>query len=229
LDIAAYLKKTPLFSRLDARVLQQLAAMAVDRIYSPGSQIFSEGEAVAGFFIIVSGRVKVYKLSPQGKEQTLHIFGPGQPIAEAAVFAGDTFPAHAESMEETRLIFLPWEPFHALIRINPEIALAMLAAISKRLTMFTALVEDLALKEVPHRLAAYLLNLAGNNPAGKPMPLDITKKQLSAVLGSTPETVSRVLARFAREGLIELPDPQHVLLLNRPALERIMAGEDNGI
>jgi CRP/FNR family transcriptional regulator, dissimilatory nitrate respiration regulator len=229
LDIAAYLKKTPLFSRLEVGVLQQLAAMAVNHTYPAGAQIFMEGDIATGFFIIVSGRVKIYKLSAQGKEQTLHIFGPGQPVGEAAVFAEENFPAHAESMDETRLIFLPWLPFHALIRTNPDIALAMLAAISKRLTMFTALVEDLALKEVPQRLAAYLLNLAGALSTQHPIPLDITKKQLAAVLGSTPETVSRVLARFAREGLIELPDPQHVILLDRPALERIMAGEDNGI
>lgn len=227
--MTAYLAQTPLFSKLGPDVVQDLADMASWRTCPAGAQIFMEGDIATGFFIIVSGRVKIYKLSAQGKEQTLHIFGPGQPVGEAAVFAGDTFPAHAECIDETRLIFLPGEPFLDLIRTNPEIGLAMLAAISKRLTMFTALIEDLALKEVPHRLAAYLLNLAGDLAKPRPIPLDITKKQLAAVLGSTPETVSRILARFAREGLIELPDPQHVILLDRPALERIMAGEDNGI
>ncbi len=97
----------PLFSGLAEAQLQELAMIVIDQVFRRGQTIFLEGEEGNGFYVVNTGKVKIFKLSPDGKEQILHIFGPGEPFAEVPVFAGQRFPANAEALEESRLFFFP--------------------------------------------------------------------------------------------------------------------------
>ena len=217
----------PLFQGLPQEHREDLAMILVDQTLRKAQPVFSEGDEGNGFYVIISGRVKIFKLSPDGKEQILHILGAGEPFGEAAVFAGDRFPAHSETLEETRIFFFPRSAFIDLIKKNPNLALNMLAVLSRRLRKFTALVEDLSLKEVPGRLAAYFLYLGEPKKGAKglqELKLDISKNQLASLLGTIPETLSRILAKMTREGLIKARGSRGIQILDRAGLEELAEG-----
>ncbi|NTV32610.1 MAG: cyclic nucleotide-binding domain-containing protein, partial [Deltaproteobacteria bacterium] len=81
--------------------------IVTDQVFRKGESIFSEGEEGNGFYVVITGRVKIFKLSSEGKEQILHFFGPGEPFGEVPVFAGQQFPANAEALEQSRVFFFP--------------------------------------------------------------------------------------------------------------------------
>lgn len=207
-QIVSHIGSIPLFEGLPRRHLEDLAMILVDQLFRKGQTIFSEGDEGNGFYVVISGRVKVYKVSAEGKEQILHILGTGEPFGEAPVFAGQHFPAHAMALEQSRIFYFPREGFIELIRKTPDLALNMLAVLSRRLRKFAGLIEDLSLKEVPGRLAAYLLYLREMRQGVDNVDLDISKGQLASLLGTIPETLSRILGRMSSRGLIEVDGPR---------------------
>lgn len=225
MDIVKQITAIPLFQGLAADHCQQLASIVVNKPFRRGQTIFSEGDDGDGFYVVASGRVKVFKLSHEGKEQILHILGAGEPFGEVPVFSGEHFPAHAEAMEETRVFFFPRAAFVELIKKNPSLALNMLAMLSRRLRRFTVLIEDLSLKEVPGRLSAYLLYLSEAKNKSDNLTLDISKTQLASLLGTIPETLSRILARMSAEELIQSDGQRSITILDREGLEELASGE----
>lgn len=217
MNIAKRIATIPLFEGLPAEQVEDIAAIVEEPVFRKGQSIFSEGDEGIGFYVVASGRVKVFKLSPEGKEQILHILGPGEPFGEVPVFAGQHFPASAEALEESRLFFFPRASFVRLIRKNPGLALNMLAVLSRRLRVFASLIEDLSLKEVPGRLAAYLLYLSNKDRGATDLELTITKGQLASLLGTIPETLSRILGKMSAQGLIET-DGRKITLLDPEGL-----------
>jgi len=225
MPIPATLQAVPLFAKLPEKQRQQIAGIAVSRAYAKGDIIFAENDFASGFYAVVSGRIKIYKLSPEGKEQILHVFGPGDVFGEVVVFAGKKFPAYAEPLEPATVLFFPRDGFVNLIRTDPDLALGMLAELSIKLRQFTALIENLSLKEVPARLAAHLLYLSKRQEDTDALVLELPKTQLASLLGTIPETLSRILARMAKEGLIDMPDSRQIRILDRAALIEISQGE----
>jgi CRP/FNR family transcriptional regulator len=146
-----------LFNGLQDDQLESLSMITKEKIYKKGEDIFTEKEQATGFYAVTSGRVKIYKLSADGREQILHIFGPGEVFGEVPVFAGKRFPASAAAMDESRVLFFRRENLISLIQKNPMIAMNMLAVLSMRLRRFASLIDDLSLTEVPGRLAKHLL------------------------------------------------------------------------
>ena len=213
----------PLFEGLPPDNHKDLALIAIEKRYVRGESIFSEGQAGSGFYVIIGGRVKIFKLSSEGKEQILHIFGPGEPFGEVPVFEGRRFPAHAVALEDSRFLFFPRSSFVELIKKNPSLSLNMLAVLSRRLRRFTALVDDLSLKEVPGRLAAHVLYLSDKKDGANEFPLDLPKGQLAGLLGTIPETLSRILTKMVKQGLIESEGPR-IRILDRKGLEDLVEG-----
>jgi CRP-like cAMP-binding protein len=212
-----HIARVPLFEGLPPGQIEDLAMIVTDQVFKKGETIFSEGEDGTGFYVVITGRVKIFKLSTEGKEQILHFFGPGEPFGEVPVFAGQQFPANAEAMEESRVFFFPRNSFVDLVRRNPSLALNMLAVLSKRLRRFAALIDDLSLKEVPGRLAAYLLYLSDQKKGSKDLELAITKAQLASLLGTIPETLSRILGKLGSQGFIET-DGRRIRILDEEGL-----------
>jgi CRP-like cAMP-binding protein len=210
----------PLFQGLPKEQIDDLAMIVTDQVFQKGEIIFSEGDEGTGFYVVITGRVKIFKLSFEGKEQILHIFGPGEPFGETPVFAGEHFPAHAEAMEETRVFFFSRQSLIALITKTPSFALNMLAILSRRLRRFAALIDDLSLKEVPGRLAAYLLYLSEQHEGSTELRLTITKGQLASLLGTIPETLSRILGKMTAQGLI-LSEGAHIRILDIEGLQAL--------
>lgn len=224
MKITDHLAKIGLFEGLPDRQISEVAAIATDQKFEKGETLFSEGGRATGFYVIISGKIKIYKLSIEGKEQILHIFGQGEFFGEVPVFAGGNYPAHAEALEGSRVLFFPRNGFIGLISREPSLALNMLALLCQRLRRFTHLIEDLSLKEVPGRLAAYLLYLSDRNRGILALELDITKGQLASLLGTIPETLSRILNKMSQQEFIWV-EGRKIKLLNREALESLAAGE----
>ncbi len=218
------IKDVPLFHGLPEKQLGELARIIIDRKYEQGEVIFTEGAEASGFFVLLSGRLKIFKLSPDGKEQILHFIDPREPFAEVAMFAGSRYPAHAEAIKESHAVYFPRIAFEKLIKKDPELAMNMLAILSQRLKYFSRLVEDLSLKEVPQRLAAYLLYLDITQNTSSPVDLNISKGQLASLLGTIPETLSRILNKMASQGLIEVKG-RRMRLLKRDELKSLASGE----
>jgi len=203
-SLVEWLGETSLFDGMAELHLRALSGIAMVVSYKKRAAIFSEGDQGNGFYLVKEGKVKIYMISPDGKEQILHIFGPGEPFGEVPVFAGKSFPAHAMALENSRLVFLPRDDFIALVAANPALALNLLAALSMRLRQFTKMIDALSLKEVPGRLAAHLLFLSEKQSDGDHLKLELSKTQLASLLGTIPETLSRMLSKLQREGFITI-------------------------
>ena len=154
--------------------------------------------------MVEKGKIKVFKLSFEGKEQILHIYGPGHLFGEVPAFSGKNFPASAMALEKTRIIFLPRDKFVHLITDTPGLSMNLLADLSMRLREFTVQIENLSLKEVPARLAAYIITLSKEQKNSDRVVLPISKAQLSNLIGTTPETVSRIFKKMMAAALIDV-------------------------
>ncbi|MFC1829558.1 Crp/Fnr family transcriptional regulator [Thermodesulfobacteriota bacterium] len=207
------ISRVPLFSGLSEDQLKKIRQIAVDKFYDKGRTVFLEGDDCNGFYIVADGKVKIYKVSLEGKEHILHIYGSGNPFGEVPVFSGQRFPASAQTLLKSHLLYLPKAAFVDLISDNPSLSLNMLAVLSMRLRQFTVQIENLSLKEVPGRLASYLIYLAEEQQAGDLVSLTVSKGQLASLLGTIPETLSRILARMAEKGLITV-DGRDIRLIN---------------
>ena len=217
------LNRIPLFEGLSDDQLRDLSSIAITKTYKRGTTIFSENDPGSGFYVVADGKIKIFKISGDGKEQILHIFGPGEPFGEAPVFEGKRFPAHAMALEDSQALYFPRVAFVDLVKRNPSLALSMLAVLSRRLRRFAALVEDLSLKEVPTRLAAHLVYLSENSQGEGELSLDISKNQLAGLLGTIPETLSRILTKMAKKGLIQIHGPK-IKIMDKAGLDELAQG-----
>lgn len=204
MDIKEIIGSSVLFSGLSGEELDKVAAITVVKTFDRGESIFFEGDRGEGFYMVADGKVKIFKMSPDGKEHILHIFGQGEPFGEVPVFHGQPFPANAMALVRSDLIFFPRTGFINLVTANPALSLNMLAMLSLRLRRFAAQIENLSLREVPGRLASYLIYLSEEQDTPGRVLLDIPKGQLASLLGTIPETLSRIFAKMSEEGLIRV-------------------------
>jgi CRP/FNR family transcriptional regulator len=198
----AIIASAPMFGGLTDEQLSKISNIAQNQSFQRGQAIFWEKDRAVGFHVVADGKVKIYKTSPEGKEQILHIYGPGQPFGEVPVFSGGRYPANAMSIEKSRTLFFQRQDFINLISEHPSLALNMIAVLSVRLRQFTVQVENLSLKEVPARLASYLLYLAEEQKKSDIVTLPISKGQLASLLGTIPETLSRIFNKMSQHRLI---------------------------
>jgi CRP/FNR family transcriptional regulator len=215
----ARLREVPLFAALDDDALDALVRRCHTIELEAGRQIVSAGQAATAFFVVLAGRVKVYKLSARGDEQILHHYGPGQTFGEAAVLSKTPFPAFAETLEHARLLEVTRAALTETIAAEPELALAMLGGLSAKLREFARLIEQLSLKEVPARLADVLLELS-ERAGSETFVLAQSKRQLAAQIGTVAETMSRALKKLRAERLIEV-DGATITILDAERLREL--------
>ncbi|MBA3036667.1 MAG: cyclic nucleotide-binding domain-containing protein, partial [Desulfobacterium sp.] len=135
--ILEIISAVPLFNGLSDDQLNEIKNIAVSKHFNKGETVFLEGDPGNGFYVVAEGLVKIYKVSAEGKEQILHILGPGEPFAEVPVFTGQSFPANAQAIAKSHFLFFPRKDFVGLITKNPSLSLSMLAVLSMRLRQFT--------------------------------------------------------------------------------------------
>jgi CRP/FNR family transcriptional regulator len=214
------IQRSILFNGLQDSMLERIVALAQEKVFNKGDSIFFEGDDATGFYMVAEGSVKIFKMSPDGREQILHIFGPGEPFGEVPVFHGQPFPANAVAMVRADLFFFPRKDFVDLVTGTPALALSMLAMLSFRLRRFASQIESLSLKEVPGRLAAHLVYLTEEQGRTDQVKLDIPKGQLASLLGTSPETLSRIFSKMSDEGLIRVESKTIFLLDYDELLDR---------
>jgi len=214
------ISQATLFNGLSQEQLSQIRQIAINKFYDKGKTIFLESDDCNGFYIVIAGKVKIYKVSLEGKEHILHIYGPGNPFGEVPVFSGRKFPANAETILKSHLLFIPRQAFVDLISEHPSLAMNMLAILSMRLRQFTVQIENLSLKEIPSRLASYLTYLADEQATVDFVSLTISKGQLASLLGTIPETLSRILTKMSKQDFIQV-EGRNIKLLNRNGLEEL--------
>ncbi len=198
------IKNTYLFKNIPEKYQRLIAQMSITRRYKKGEIIFLENKSANGFYLILSGSIKIFKLSSEGKEQILRILRPFEIFGEAAVFSNKNFPASAMAIEDTEILFIPKKDFSELIKKDYQLALNMLSTLSERLVYFTNLVENLSLKNVNSRLATYLIDLFDENQNNDEIILNISKSQLANLLGTVPETLSRSFKYLSKKRIIEI-------------------------
>lgn len=212
------LDQFPLFANLDPAESGALAEQLGERHYAAGTVLFEAGQPVEGFYLVVSGSVKIFKLSPEGKEQIMGVFAAGQSFAEAAVFQSMRgYPASAQCLLDSVLIFVPRDILLRQIARTPELAFRLLAGMAAKLRRLVGLVEDLTLRDARGRLCRYLLTLVpeGEDEIVLPFPQTV----LARMLGITQETTSRTLKALFDEGVLESLGPGRFRVLARDVLE----------
>jgi CRP/FNR family transcriptional regulator len=217
-NILKIISAIPLFNGLPDDQLDAIRQIAFEKHYNKGQTIFSEGDETTGLFVVIDGRIKIYKVSSEGKEQILHIFETGESFGEVTVFTGQQLPANAQTLAKSRLLLFPRSAFVGLVTANPSLALNLLAIMSKKLRQFAAQIENLSLKEIPARLASYLIYLAEEQNSGDVVTLNVSKGQLASLLGTIPETLSRIFAKLSGQNLIRVEGPK-ITLLDRQGVE----------
>lgn len=217
------IENVPLLSGLAEPQLKEVLSIARTKEVKRREVIFRQGEPVEGFFVLVSGSVKIYKLSANGREHILHIVKSGQPFAEAAVFMPGGYPAFAEALLKSKVLFFPKDEFIKLISMDPSISLQMIATLSHYLKQFSDRIEDLSLMDVSARLARWALKTSAET--GRDFwELEITKGALASQLGTVNETLSRTLRKFMDSECLEVRG-KFMKILDRDALQSIADGE----
>jgi len=218
--VHATLRKSQLFGGLPEEHLEEIKKISVDKHFNKGEIIFFDGDDGVGFYLVVEGGVNVYKISPEGKEQILHIVNEGETIGAVPVFSGESFPANARAISKSHLLFFPRERLINLITTKPSLAMNLLALLSMRLREFTIQIENLSLKEIPGRLAAYMLYLSQEQGNRDVIRLNISKLQLANLLGTGPESLSRALGKMKSRKLVE-EEGATIRLVDRSGLEEL--------
>jgi len=221
------LKHCPLFAGLGLAELQKMRAIAIPKRFGRKAILFSDGEEAKGFYVVLSGKVKVFKVSPEGKEQILHVITAPDAFAEAALFLEGTYPAFAEALSDCQVLFFPKRAFIQLIERNPQLSINMIVTLSQYLKRFAILIEELSLKEVSSRVAKYFLDLSvklsKEGKSAQEVELDLSKTQLALKLGTISETLSRTLAKMKAKRIIDVKK-NRILILNREALSELASG-----
>jgi len=200
-----------------------LSEIALIRTADKGELLFLQGDPANGFYTLLSGIIRIYKASPNGKEYTLHTIRSGQMFAEAAIFGGNVFPANCMALEDSVVAFFDKNRFIKLISESPQISLKMISALSGFVREFNQQIENLSLKEVSSRLALYLLNKLEMDKSDD-ITLDISKSELAKSLGTISETLSRNFKKMKELGILSI-NGKSIKILDSDRLHSIAEGE----
>jgi len=216
----AVFQRSPLFAQLTEGQLVRLAGLAVPRRYAKDHVIFQEGDAGTALYVIVEGRVRIARSSPDGRERTIILLGPGDFFGELALLDGGARSEDAIVHEDSELLLVPREDFLAFLLEQPQVSMSLLVALSQRLRRTSQLVNDAAFFDVRARLARILLELAQAEDPENPDRVvpRLTQAELAAMVGVTRESINKWMRFYERRGTLArrggrwvVVDPQRLL------------------
>ena len=216
--------RLPIFKRLGPDDRQRVASVSRVRMFERGDPIFQEGDASDSFVTVLSGRVKVSKLTPAGKDLILHIFGPGDPIGAVAVYDGRPYPASAVAIEPTTCLIIPRQTFFTLLEQSPSLVRGLLSGLTLRLVELTDRLAELMGAHVETRFARLFLKLA--DQLGRPergglfVPLPLSRQELADLTGTTIETCIRIMSRWGKDDVLRT-EKDGFVIVRRDALEAL--------
>lgn len=193
--------KNPYFEDLPEEILKEIAAHTQLRIFERGEILFWEDDPCAGLHIIEEGSVKLYRISPQGRQYIIRVLQEGDTCNEVPAFDGGTNPVNVETLEKSSVWVIDAETLRALVNTHPHFALKVLSNFGKNLRGLVRMVSEMAFYQVTNRLA----RLISEMPAEESRP-HLTQEQLAAHLGTVREVVARSLKELERSGAIRIED-----------------------
>lgn len=202
------LSEVPLFSELDSEEINKITSLSRQVNFKKDEYIFHEGDAFQGLYIVLKGSVKIFKISPHGKEYILHLLREMQLFGDVPLFTGGDCPASVQVLEDSTLLFIPKNEFLKLLESNSHLSMKVMAGFAKRLKSISVKAEDETLKEVVNRLADYLVKEAartGTSSLPEPfIKLTLSNPTLAAYLGTITETISRAFRKMREQGIIRM-------------------------
>ena len=223
MDTRDIVKHIPLFQGLPEKQVEILAASARGKHYAPGQTIFVDTQEAQAFYLVVWGRVKIFKSTLDGKEQTIFLFGPGEPFCLTSL-TDEFSPASAMALDDTRIIMFPADVLEDVARQEPSLLFNMILVLSRRLKQSLNLIESLSLKEIPQRLATFLVHSGEQNRDPDVFELGFSQRELAKILGATPETLSRVFKKLGSDGVLSV-EGRTIRIHDRQALEELARAE----
>ena len=205
-SVEELLRSSTLYRNLSGEDQKRLAAVSLARAYEKGETIFGEGDAPDYLVTIASGRVKVTKNLPSGKEIILEIFGPGDPVGAVVAFEGRPYPASAVAIEPSDCILVRRAELFSLIDHHTGFARALLSGMALRIVELTRRIPEVAGGRVETRFAHLFLKLSDrlgqDRNGGRFVPLVLTRQELADLTGTTPETCIRLMSRWGKDGVV---------------------------
>lgn len=227
----AFLRQTPLFHDLNPQELERVEEIAISRFVSKRSMIFAEGSEKESVYFIQDGLVKTYKTDKNGHEQIVSLLKTGDMFPHTGLFNPNPYPATAETIVDTRLLAVPVRLFERLVTDTPSIAIKMMRVMGDKIRELQEKLQVLTGHDVKHRVLFFLLQLAEQH--GDPhkneitIHLPITHQELANAIGTTRETINRLLNQFAKEQLLKV-DRNRIVILDVEALKQQRESAGNG-
>jgi CRP-like cAMP-binding protein len=227
-EVRSILRACPIFTALPKHEMDRLAAVAQSVFYRAREYVFMEGDPGRWLCIVASGRVRVVRHSPAGREVVLELLGAGGVFGAVAVFEQRPYPAAAQAMEPTAVVKIPAETLLPLGERYPSVIKEMALLIGQRLRTAHDSVRSLAVDPVEVRLARALLRLAERDGTrdgqGIVLPFRLTRQALADMTGTTVETTIRIMSRWSKDGLV-LDTGGGLLLKDADELRRLATGD----
>ena len=221
-DVEAVLKVTPVFRKLSPADLRTIAQVASVRRYDKGQVIFEQDTPSDAFYTIASGRVKIFKMLPTGKDLILEIFGTGDPLGAVAAYDGRPFPATAVALLDTVCVVIPRATFFRLLEEQPSLVRGLMLGLTVRLVELTNRLAELSGTRIEPRFARLFLKLASEmgreERGGTFVPLALSRQELADMTGTTIETAIRIMSRWGKEEIVQT-EKDGFIILDRRTLE----------
>jgi CRP/FNR family transcriptional regulator len=215
----ASLQKVFIFSELSDQDFESIKSFSRSKVYNKGDIIFFDTEPYSGFYIVLNGLVKIYKISKDGREHILHLVDKFNTFAEVPLFenAGKIledefrYPANAMAISDgTEVLLIRARAFIDLLEHNPSMCIKMISGFAKRLRHLNNHIENITLKDVSKRVAGFILSeysakskkIAESSAKEKSIKLKISKNDLASYLGTIPETLSRTFKKLQDDEVI---------------------------
>lgn len=218
------LRRSAIFRRLTPEDRHRLASVARVRTYEKGDMLFTEGDSSDVMYTVVTGRVKVFKMTPRGTDVILEIFGPGDPVGAVAVYESRPYPASAVALEETTCLAVPRRDFFSLLETYPTLVRGLLVGLTHRIVELTNRIMELSGGRIEARLARFLLKLADD--MGQPresaifIAMPLSRQELADMTGTTIETCIRIMSRWGKQDIVRT-ERDGFLIVDRTALEHV--------
>ena len=223
-QVETVLRVTPVFNRLSPEDLRRVAEAATVRHYRKGELIFEQESPSDAFYMIASGRVKIFKMLPNGKDLILEVFGRGDPLGAVATYDGRPFPASAAALEETVCVLIPRPAFFRLLETYPSLVRGLLLGMTIRMVELTNRLAELSAGRIEPRFARLFLKFARDLGTeardGTFIPLALSRQELADMTGTTIETCIRIMSRWGKQHIVHT-EKDGFVILDRAALDEL--------
>jgi CRP-like cAMP-binding protein len=223
-QLDALLAATPVFKKLSPQDRRTVAQHAALRHYGKGETIFEQAAPSEAFYTIATGRVKIFKMLPNGKDIILEVFGKGDPLGAVAAYDGRPFPASAVALEDTSCVVIPRPVFFRLLEQHPSLVRGLMLGLTVRLVELTNRLAELSGNRIEPRFARLFIKMSGElgrtERGGTYIPLTLSRQELADMTGTTIETAIRIMSRWGKEGVVRT-EKDGFVVLDRGVLDEL--------